>query len=164
MSIAYPWYWQIQAMNQGPDYEFWAAVLPSEASQLADFIAHYLPPNFFQNPAARPLPGYARYTQYVDQHTYDKLQAQAQGEDNPVWLAALIEVCDHTLSIRNLLGGSDYGETPLLIHLAKSQEVTLQQWRVSYSGDGYKGGNVAQGNDARSLLAYLHYQDRASQA
>ncbi len=164
MPTAQPWYWQIQALNQGPDYEFWAAVVPSEASDLADFIAHYLPPNFSKNPAALLRPGCTRYAQYVDQHTYDKLQAQAKGDDAPVWLAALIEVCDHTLSIRNLLGGNDYGETPLLIHLAKSQTVNLQQWRVSYSGDGYQGGTMAQGDDARSLLAYLQQQDCASQA
>jgi hypothetical protein len=100
-----------------------------------------------------------RYAQYVDRHTYEKLQAQARGEDTPVWVAATIEVCDHTLSITNLLGGDDDGETALLIEIAQAANLTMQQWRVSYGGDGYAGGDVAQGNDPHSLLAYLNRAD-----
>jgi hypothetical protein len=159
MAIAHPWYWQIQALGQGPDYYFWATFLPHEADPLAAFVARHHPPNFCHHRTARAPHRMTCYAQYVDRHTYEKLQAQARGEDIPVWVAATIEVCDHTLSITNLLGGDDDGETALLIEIAQAANLTMQQWRVSYGGDGYAGGDVAQGNESHSLLAYLNRAD-----
>ena len=155
MAIAHPWHWQIRALGQGPDYYFWATFRPDEADPLAALVAQHRPPDFLHHLAARPPHHTIRYAQYVDRRTYEKLQAQAKGEDIRVWLAATIEVCDHSLCVSNLLGGGDYGETPLLIKLAQTSELILQHWRVSYGGDGYTGGDVAHGDDADSLLTYL---------
>ena len=144
-----PWFWAITDQRQGPDFAFWATFAPNDAAQLATFIERYRPSQFIRHSANPDT------IQYWDAHAYGKLQAQQRGEDAPIWVAATLDVRGHELSIYHHMGGQDYHDTPLINALAHAPELTLHQWRVSYGGDGYGGGDAAQGTEAQSLVAYL---------
>ncbi|NEQ43800.1 MAG: hypothetical protein F6K00_09680 [Leptolyngbya sp. SIOISBB] len=151
MQANHPWYWRITECQQGPDYYFLATFAPQDSPQLAALVQRYLPQRFVRNEANTAA------IQYLDDSTYRKLQALQQGEDVRIWFSATIEVLGPELSICHRLGGGqDYAEASLIRALAQAPELTLCQWRVSYGGDGYAGGNVAQGDSPDSLLAYLN--------
>ncbi len=151
MPTKHPWYWAITECQQGPDYDFRATFAPQDALQLTTLVQRYLPKGFVRHEAN------TAEIQYLDIDTHNKLQAQQRDADVRIWFSATIAVLGSELSIYYELGGAqDYGETSLVKALAQATELTLCQWRVCYGGDGYAGGEAAQGNDATSLLAYLN--------
>lgn len=152
------WFWQIEELRQGPDYVFLATFAPHQAQRLAQLVRQHVPPGFvpntnFINPQRRdPCMVYASY---LDQHTHERLVAMRANQTvENVYYSGEIEVRDHQLVIANILAGGPYGETPLLIALAQAPDLTLQEWVVGYNG--YAWGEVARGNNAASLLTYLH--------
>jgi hypothetical protein len=161
MSKKRDWFWQIKEMGQGPDYVFIATFDPSDAKHLAEVVDYHLPSGFVHNQDfinSDRRSSCIIYKDYLDQHTYDRLVAMKEdGEQKNIWYNSEIEVCNHQFMIENVLAGGMYGETELMIALAKSPDLTLQEWKVAYSG--YSWGEVACGTSAASLLDYLHYEE-----
>jgi hypothetical protein len=159
MSKKRDWFWQIQEMGQGPDYVFIATFDPSDAELLAEMVDHHLPPGFVHNQNfinSERRSSCVIYKNYLDQHTHERLVAMRKsGEQENIWYNGEIEVCNHQLIIENVLAGGIYGETKLVIAIAQSPDLRLQEWKVAYSG--YSWGEVACGTSAASLLDYLQY-------
>lgn len=152
------WFWEIEQAGQGPDYIFTARFAAGEAEHLAGVVRAHLPPNFAPTPDffdAQRRAAHTLYTHYLDQHTYDRLVAQqASASRENIWYYGEIEVCDHELTVRNILAGGRYGETGFILAVIQSAGLTVQAWQVAYGGD-MGGGEIAQGSDAASLVAYL---------
>jgi len=144
-----PWFWAITDQQQGPDFAFCATVAPTEAAPLAALVEQHVSPHFLRHTAS------ADHIEYWDAAAHAKFCAQQQGADSPIWFGATIDLRGPTLRIHHYLGGQDYQDTPLIAALAQAPHLTLRHWRVSYGGDGYAGGDVAQGTDGQSLAAYL---------
>ncbi len=161
MIKARDWFWKIKEIGQGPDYIFIATFDPSDAERLAKTVCQHLPPGFVRNENFINLHKRGScliYESYLDQHTHDRLTAMPDSAKREnIWYNGEIEVRDNQLIIENILAGGMYGETELIIAIAQSPDLTMQEWKVAYSG--YAWGKVAGGTSAASLLDYLEYNN-----
>jgi hypothetical protein len=159
MSKQRNWFWQIEEMGNGPDYFFCATFDKSDTEHLAALVRQHLPSIYVQNteqvfPGKAHCSGCTVYESYCDQHTYDRaLQMKQSGRQESIYYYAEIQVCDHQLCIDHVLSGGIYDDTALVIALAQSSDLTLNEWTIGYKG--YSSGEVARGTSALSLLAYL---------
>ncbi|MEM9906310.1 MAG: hypothetical protein AAF921_14930 [Cyanobacteria bacterium P01_D01_bin.44] len=153
------WFWEIKALRQGPDYYFCATFGLTDAAKLAAMVCQQLPAGFVRNTRfieTDRQQTYEIYDHYLDENTYGKwVEMENGGEPCNIWLSGSIEVCGYELFISNTLAGGGYGETDLIVAIAQASDLTLRQWRVSYGGDGYAGGEAAHGDSAAGLLEYL---------
>ena len=153
------WFWQIKEMGNGPDYFFCATFDKSDAERLAVLVRHHLP-SIYVHDAERVFSGNAHFSDcvvcehYCDQHTYNRaLQMKKIGIQQNIYYFADIQVCDHQLAIYHGLSGGMYDDTTLVIALAQSPDLTLNEWKLGYNG--YSLCEVARGTNALSLFAYL---------
>ena len=161
MSKQRSWFWQIEEIGNGPNYFFYATFDKSDAERLPILVRQHLPSIYVYTEEGF-FPGNAHfsdcvvYERYCDQHTYDRaLQMKKSGIQESIYYYAEIQVCDHQLFIDHVLSGGIYDDTALVIALAQSPDLTLNEWKVGYNG--YSWGEVARGASSLSLLAYLQF-------
>lgn len=149
------WYWEVQQRGQGPDYFFVGRFDPSTVDRLGEVVHQNMPTTYVHNTrfsVSTRNRGCRSYTCYVDEHTYTRLASRRWWQGENIYYYGVIEVCDNELVFENVLGVS-YGETPLLVAVARSTDVVWQGWTIGYSG--YSSGDVATGTSAAELLEYL---------
>jgi hypothetical protein len=161
------WFWEIEEMKKGPDFVFLATFAPSDAEKLARLVADHLPSGFIENKEFSQFQNAGDvkvYHSYLDEHTYHRLiEMQETGNKENIWYYGEIEIRDHVLTIQQVLAGGMYKETPLIVALAQACNLTWQEWRIIYGDSSWGWSEAARGNDASSLLDYLHYSDATTE-
>ncbi len=156
------WFWQIKETGQGPDYFLSATFGPSNAERLVAIVPQHLPAGFVPDEeffVAQNRAKYRIYDCYIDQHSYNRLVAlQEKGDELFLSYYGTIEVRDHELLISHYCGFY-YDEGELVMAIAESSDLTLQEWKVTYGGNLYAWGEVAGGTSAEELLDYLHWKE-----
>lgn len=157
-----PWFWALAAGGHGPDWHFFATF--GDAARLAAAVSRHLPPDFVRDVDfagdTRERPTSRRY---VDQHTHDRLtEMRAAGAIQPIWYSGEIEVDGANLAVRHFGSADLYDETSLLLALARSPDLALGAWQITWGGDFV--GDVARGEGAAALLAYLDAGDAGDAA
>lgn len=158
------WFWQLAAAAQGPDWLFTATFAPADTTRLALSVRQHPPPGFVYHRVASSAchlhPQPHAYDCYVDAHNADALIANLAGQPaRNLWVYHTIEVCGPHVSIERGYGGypGAHGpaETSVIWMLAQAPDLSLATWEIAYGGQGYQGGQLAQGTSATSLCAYL---------
>ena len=151
------WHWQIDQLEQGPDYVFKMTFLCSDSARLHQLVREHLPPHYVTSdiePRPARFSQAAAFSGYVDAVTYARCRAmQTSGIRQSIYHYGQIEVIDHEVHIRHVLAGGMYDESGLILSLLRAPELTLTYWHVAFAG--YQWGDVASGRCATTLLEYL---------
>lgn len=154
MTAPRPWFWELSAAGHGPDWHFFATF--DDAARLAAAVGRHLPPGFVRDV---DFAGESPLTRrYVDRHTHRRLvEMRAAGVMQPIWYSGEIEVASAHLAVRHFGSADLYDETNLLLALARTPDLALGAWQISWGGDF--AGDVARGEGGAALLVYLDAGD-----
>lgn len=153
------WYWQVQALGQGPDAVFSAGVQPPAGLDLASLVRTLMPPGFAPEPGHCAADhGGADEQVYVDRHTHERMLAMdAAGVRENLYHYGRIVVSPGRLHMENVLMGHHPAQTELLVALANVPGVVVEDWQIGHAG--YSHGEVARGLGGPALMAYLAHGD-----
>ena len=158
-SMKRTWHWQIDEIEEGPDYVFLASCASADAERLHAFVHKHLPDAYVENPSQRPKhrADAKLYSSYLDRSTQRRLHEMDQtGSRESIWHHGEIEVFDQHVSIKHMSAGGMFDDTDLVLRLAEARSLTMLSWIVGYSG--YEWAEVARGASGFELATYIRDQ------